>query len=327
MRFSKKLLDQAKEKKHFGWHSPMLAVLMKKTFSHKDWIFERKLDGVRCLVYKKNGKVTLYSRNKKSLNQSYPELVELFAKQKAKNFVVDGEIVAFEGKQTSFSKLQSRMHIKDPQKIKARKVSVHFYAFDLVFFDRYDLRALPLIERKRALKSALRFQGKLHYTSHVQAQGEKYFQQASKKGWEGVIAKKKNSKYRSTRTKAWQKFKCENGQEFVIAGYTSPQGSRIGFGALILGYYEKGVLQYAGKVGTGYDIAMLKKLGRRLKSIERKTPHFKGQKIPKALHFVQPKLVCEVKFTEWTKEGRLRHPRFIGLRSDKSPRSVRRERR
>lgn len=317
--------EKAKKKK-LSWVFPMLAILVKKPFSDPDWIYECKLDGVRCLAYKDGEKIHLYSRNHKSLNQRFQELIPSIKKQRKKQFILDGEIVAFEGKISSFSKLQGRIHLLDEERRKSRKIKVYFYVFDLIYLDGLDLRKVPLIDRKRLLKKSIQFQGPLKYVFHKVKNGETYFKQAAKKGWEGLIAKDKNSIYVSSRSRSWQKFKCDKRQEFIIVGYTDPAGSRVGFGSLLIGYYKNRKLKYAGRVGTGYNTQLLKKLSKRLKSIERKTNPFKGQKVPKSAHFVQPKILCEIGYTEWTKDGKLRHPRFLGLRADKKARSVCKER-
>lgn len=290
----------------------MLATLTKKRFSDSDWIFEEKFDGVRCIVVKTGKKVTLYSRNRKRLNQSFPELVKAFEGQR-RDFVLDGEIVAFQGKVTSFSKLQERMHLKDPTKV-MRRIPVYFYAFDLLTLEGRDLTKHPLLERKKALKKAVTFNTKVRYTTHRVSSGEAYFKEAEKKHWEGIIAKRADSVYVSRRSRDWLKFKCVKGDTFVIGGYTKPQGSRVGFGALLVGYPGTGKLRFAGKVGTGYDTDLLKKLAARLKKMERKTSPFKDPKIDsRGVTWVQPRLKAKIGFTERTKEGKLRHPRFLQL--------------
>lgn len=296
--------------------SPHLATLTEDYFSHKDWIFEEKFDGIRCIAVKSGKKVSLYSRNHKSLNQDFPEIVKAL-ESRSKDFVVDGEIVAFDGKVTSFSKLQQR---------KREKIKTFFYIFDLLIWDGKDLRRETLLERKKQLKALFPFHGIIRYTKHVKKNGGAELKKACKNGLEGIIAKKGDAPYVSRRTRDWLKFKCSSGQELVIGGYTEPQGSRVGFGALLVGYYNKGGFQYAGKVGTGYDIALLKALGAKLRKLERQTCPFTTKPREKKVHFVRPILVCEIGFTEWTREGKLRHPRFLGLRKDKLAKRVKRER-
>jgi len=299
------------------WIAPELATLTDKYFSHKDWIYEEKFDGIRCIAIKSNNKVSLFSRNHKSLNKDFPDIVDALEKKKTKDYVVDGEVVAFEGKVTSFSKLQRR---------KMEKMKIFYYLFDMLHWDKEDLRKLPLIERKKLLKSHFPFSSIIRYTTHIKKQGEAFYKKACKKGLEGIIAKRADAKYISKRTRNWLKFKCSNSQELVIGGYTEPQGSRVGFGALLVGYYEKGALKYAGKVGTGYDTKTLKSLGERLKRLERTTCPFSTKPREKKAHYVRPSLVGEIAFTEWTQDKKLRHPRFLGLRKDKPAKSVKRER-
>ncbi len=301
------------EKKEPVFISPMLATLTYDYFSDNDWIYEPKLDGIRCIVVKKDRKVTLYSRNRNNLNKRFSSLLPLFQKQKS-NFILDGEIVAFDKKVTSFSKLQQSEKSKTP---------IYFYAFDLLYFDKYDLRKIDLLERKRILKTNFEFSSHFRYTPHKTKEGEKYFSLACKKGWEGVMAKKADSKYLSKRSRDWLKFKCGNRQEFIIGGYTDPEGSRVGFGALLIGFRKNGKLKYAGKVGTGYDREFLKKLSSRLKKIERSSSPFSDEKTQKLkAHWVRPSIVCEISFTEWTEDGKLRHPSFLGLRFDKPAKLV-----
>lgn len=305
------------------WVRPELATLTDTPFSKKGWIFEEKFDGVRCVAVKKSGTVTLYSRNKKVLNATFPEIVEALEKKRGPDWVVDGEIVAFEGRVTSFSKLQSRLGVK---KVRSKRVPVYFYLFDLLYWKDEDVRNCSLLERKALLKKHFSFGTKVRYTPHIKDKGENYYKRACSKGLEGVIAKWAEAPYRSKRTRDWLKFKCTARQELVIGGFTEPRGARIGFGALLVGVYEKGTFHYAGKVGTGYDRELLQTLFSRLRKIERKGSPFAEVIREKSAHFVQPRLVCEVAFTEWTQGGKLRHPRFVGLRRDKKAKNVRRER-
>ncbi len=289
----------------------MLATLVEEPFSDKEWIFERKLDGERCLVVKNEKQVSLFSRNRKNLNLIYPELVTLFSKQKVKNFVLDGEIVAFEGKQTSFEKLQKRMQCKKG----LRKFPVYFYAFDLLCVNRVNLTKLPLLKRKLLLRKKIQFSNQCRFVTHTKTKGIEKFQSACKMGWEGIIAKRADSIYVSKRSRDWLKFKCEQRGKFLIVGYTDPKRSRVGLGALLIGYKKGGKLYYAGKVGTGFDTALLKSLSQKLKKIEIQKPRFENQHIfQPGSHFVTPKYSCKVAFIEWTNQKRLRHPRFLGER-------------
>jgi bifunctional non-homologous end joining protein LigD len=319
--------DELREREQPRWTAPMLATLTDSPFSDEGWLYERKLDGMRCLAFRKAKKVRLLSRNKKDENDTYPELVEAIEKQKGHDFVVDGEIVAFEKGVTSFSRLQGRMQIKDRDRARHSDIAVYYYLFDILHLDGCDTTRLGLRDRKALLREALRFDDPLRFTAHRNQDGEKFLEEACRKGWEGLIAKRADAKYVHKRSTDWLKFKCVSRQEVVIGGYTDPRGERVGFGALLIGHYENGDLRYAGKVGTGYDDETLKELGDRLSSMERETSPFADRDIPeKGVHWVTPKLVAEVGFTEWTEDGRLRHPRYLGLRHDKKPKEVVRER-
>jgi bifunctional non-homologous end joining protein LigD len=297
----------------------MKAVLTDARFDDDAWIFERKLDGVRCVAVRDGGPVTLLSRNDLSLNGRYPEIAAALEAQPQRRFVVDGEVVAFDGAQTSFAKLARRG--REP-------VPVFYYIFDVLWLDGCDVRALPLRTRKRLLRDELRFDHKeLRFSTHRNGDGEAYFEEACRKGWEGLIAKRADSPYTSKRSKDWLKFKCQQGQELVIGGFTAPKGSRTDFGALLLGYYDDGALRYAGKVGTGFDEPTLASLGARLRELRQADPPFAdpGQIHEPTATWVRPELVAQLGFSEWTGAGRLRHPRFLGLRDDKPPREVVRE--
>lgn len=271
------------------WIPPMLATLTEEPFSRQGWLFEPKLDGERCLAVRDGAEIRLVSRNQKTLNEKYPELVKAFHAQKERRFAVDGEIVTFRGRVTSFSKLQSRMQVQRPSEELRRKVPVWFYAFDLLHVDGYDTRDLPLRERKAMLKRALSFRDPLRFSEHRETEGEDYYREACRKGWEGIIAKNADAPYVSRRSLDWLKFKCVNEQEFMIGGYTDPAGTRIGFGALLVGYYEGSKLVYAGKVGTGYDTATLRRLGNRLRKLEVKSSPFHEHFLPsRGVHWVKP---------------------------------------
>ena len=316
------------EKEQPDWTKPMLATLVHDTFSDPEWIYERKLDGERCLAFVKDGEVTLYSRNRKELNVSYPEIEAAFEEKNLPDLIADGEIVAFDGQRTSFSRLQGRMQVKDREEAHQSGIAVFYYLFDLLHFAGYQLTGLSLRERKKVLQRALGFADPLRYLNHVNKTGEAYHREACEKGWEGVIAKDASAKYVHSRSKKWLKFKCTRGQEFVIVGYTDPAGSRVEFGALLLGYHdEDGQLRYAGKVGTGFDDDFLKSFGKTLKSLERKTSPIDCGDVPDTdgVHWVRPEQVGEVGFTEWTEDNKLRHPRFLGLRRDKQAAEVVRE--
>src|SRR5215211_604243 len=305
---------------------PMKAVLTDQRFSDPEWIFERKLDGVRALAFRSPGDLRLLSRTGKRLNSSYPEVVEALEGEPCQEFVADGEIVAFSGRVTSFARLQGRMQITDPERARRTGVAVYLYLFDLLHLDGHDTTALPLRARKVLLRRALSFQGPVRFLSHRNAEGEALFEQACRRGLEGLIAKRAMSAYVSARSGDWLKFKCSRQQELVIGGFTAPKGDRTDLGALLVGYYEDGDLRYAGKVGTGFDQRTLAELGRRLRKLEREEPPFaEVHPVPKGTRWVEPKLVGQFAFTEWTRDRRLRHPRYLGLRRDKRPREVVRE--
>jgi bifunctional non-homologous end joining protein LigD len=320
----RRLLERSRQRARL---EPMKAVLTSSRFSDLAWIFERKLDGIRCLAFRTPGEVRLASRTGKRLNDSYPELVDALENERCRDFIADGEIVAFSGRVTSFARLQGRMQISDPERARGSRIAVYLYLFDLVHLDGHDTTALPLRARKRLLRKALSFEGPIRFLSHRNTYGEALFEEACRRGLEGLIAKRADSPYAQARSADWLKFKCTREQELVIGGFTAPKGERTDFGALLVGYYEDGELRYAGKVGTGFDQRTLARLGRRLRELEREEPPFVDvQPVPKGTHWVEPRLVGQFAFTEWTRDGRLRHPRYVGLRDDKRPREVIRER-
>ncbi len=295
---------------------PMKAVLTDTPFSDPDWIYERKLDGIRCVAIKDETRARLVSRNGLSLDARFPEVVTALDGDTAGGFVVDGEMVAFEGSQTSFARLQQRGE---------RGVAVFLYVFDLLHLAGHDTTALPLRARKRLLRRALPFDGPVRLTPHRNRDGEGLFRDACRKGWEGVIAKRADSPYTHARSRDWLKFKCSAEQELVIGGYTAPRGSRTDLGALLLGHYDDGRLRYAGKVGTGFTQATLRDLAAQLAPLRRDRSPFADPVRERDATWVEPRLVAQVGFTEWTRDGRLRHPRFLGLREDKAAEEVVRE--
>ncbi|HEY3955220.1 MAG TPA: non-homologous end-joining DNA ligase [Streptosporangiaceae bacterium] len=309
------------------WVEPQLATLTRDWFSDPAWIFERKLDGERCLAFGRGAEVHLLTRNKKSANAAYPELAGALARQQAGDFVVDGEVVSFDRGQTSFAHLQQRIHVAHPSAELCARVPVFYYLFDIMYAGGEDVRARPLRERKELLRRQFSFDDPLRFTAHRNTDGAEFIKQACHDGWEGLIAKRADAPYHAGRSKDWLKFKCQSGQEFVIGGYTDPQRSRVGFGALLLGYYDAGRrLVYAGKVGTGFTQQLLRDLHAELTGMQRADPPFAGGKLPRSgVHWVEPRLVAEVGFSEWTQAGELRHPRFEGLRRDKPPTDVVRE--
>lgn len=320
-----RLVEGLPERDHPDWIAPMLAVLTDRRFSDPGWIYERKLDGERVVAFRDADRVRLMTRNRNEVSDTYPELAEALAEQPVQDFVADGEVVAFDGAVSSFSRLQGRMQIKDADAARESGIAVYLYLFDLMHLAGHDLTGLPLRQRKAALVEAIKFDDPLRYTPHRNESGEAFFKEACRKGWEGLIAKDADAVYSQGRSRNWLKFKCAHGQELVIGGFTEPKGTRKGFGALLLGYYEDDELRYAGKVGTGFDEAFLMDFRQTLEEHRRDTSPFDGPVKEDAI-WVQPELVAQIGFTEWTDAGRLRHPRFEGLRRDKPARDVTRER-
>ena len=295
----------------------MKAVLTDERFSDPEWIYERKLDGIRCLAFKGDKNVSLRSRNDLSLNGRFPEIAAALERDPATGVTLDGEVVAFDGAQTSFARLQQRGE---------RPTPVFFYVFDILRAGGEDVTGLPLRERKALLRRTLSFADPIRMTSHRNRDGEAYFEEACRKGWEGLIAKRADSRYVHGRSRDWLKFKCSAEQELVIGGYTAPRGSRTDLGALLLGVYDEGRLRYAGKVGTGFTRATLRDLAGRLRPLQRDDSPFADELRERDVTWVEPQLVAQIGFSEWTRDGRLRHPRFLGLRDDKPAREVVRER-
>jgi bifunctional non-homologous end joining protein LigD len=291
---------------------PMKAVLTREPFSDPDWIFERKLDGIRCLAFKAEKRVQLRSRNDLSLNGRFPEIAAALEH----DVVLDGEIVAFDGAQTSFAALQRRGE---------RPAPVFFYVFDILRAGGQDVTERPLRARKALLRRSLVFADPIRLTAHRNRDGEAFFADACRKGWEGLIAKRADAPYTHGRSRDWLKFKCSAEQELVVGGYTAPRGSRTDLGALLLGYYADGGLRYAGKVGTGFTRATLGELAAELSRLRRSTSPFADQVRERGVTWVEPELVAQIGFSEWTRDGRLRHPRFLGLRDDKDAAEVVRE--
>jgi bifunctional non-homologous end joining protein LigD len=299
----------------------MKATLTNNVFDDAGWVVERKLDGYRCLAFRDGGSVDLESRNFLSLNGRYPEIAAALEKDPCKRFVLDGEIVGTVRGKSSFEALQQRGH--------DRSVSIAYYVFDVLWLDGEDLRDRSLHERKQALRNALRFGGgTVRWTPHRRAaEGEALLADACRRGWEGLIAKRLESSYQGKRSGDWLKWKCSAQQELVIGGFTAPKGSREAFGALLVGYYDDGKLRYAGKVGTGFDQRELRALAERMAPLQRDSSPFDvGDPPARATTWVEPELVAQIAFTEWTRDGSLRHPRYLGLRDDKPARKVVRER-
>ena len=294
---------------------PMLAVLTEERFSDPGWVFERKLDGIRCIAIAGEGRVRLRSRNDLSLDGRFPEVVAAL-EEAVTGAVLDGEVVAFDGARTSFARLQQRGE---------RPVAVYYYVFDLHHLAGHDVTALPLRARKRLLRSVLRPRAPVRLTPHRNRDGEALYREACRRGWEGLIAKRADAPYVHGRSRDWLKFKCDREQELVIGGYTAPRGSRTELGALLLGYHQGGRLRYAGKVGTGFTRATLRELAGLLAPRRTDRSPFADPVRERDATWVRPELVAQVGFTEWTRDGRLRHPRFLGLRDDKAASEVVRE--
>jgi bifunctional non-homologous end joining protein LigD len=307
----------------------MLAGTREDAFASADWLFEIKYDGVRVLAWRADDAVELYGRKGQSFTARYPEIVRALRALPLRRFVLDGEVVALdEAARPSFQRLQQRMHLTHPIEIERARAGtpVTGVFFDALALDGRDVRELPLGERKACLALVVPARGVVRYSDHVIERGEAFFRACSEARLEGIIAKRIASRYVAGRSRDWLKIKCERRQEFVIGGYTTPQGTRAHFGALHLGLYEDGRLVYVSKVGTGFDGAGLDRLIDRLRPLARPTSPFDvGAPSGRGHHWVEPKLVCEVRFTDWTDEGGLRHPTFLGLRDDKPPEDCRRE--
>ena len=269
------------------WLEPMAATLTQERFSGGDWLFERKFDGIRLLAYKSADDVRLYSRNR--LPQNLPELTRAIANLPVNDVILDGE-VTWDGRSG-------------------------YHVFDILWLNGQPVTALPL-EDRRALLQELPFEAPMQRVEVVD--DERPWERASREGWEGVIAKRRGSPYEHRRSKHWLKMKCEASQELVVGGFTDPQGTRVGLGALLVGYYESGDFVFAGKIGTGFDTKLLLDLRSRLDAIELPaSPFTKATGLPRLrMHWVRPEIVVQVAFIEWTVHGKLRHPRLLGVRSN-----------
>ncbi len=317
-----------------GFTAPMKARLVEKA-PPGDWLYEIKLDGYRTLAIKNGPQVQLYSRNEKDFNVKFPEIAAAIAKLKIRNAIIDGEIVALEPNgRSSFQLLQA-------YDVGEERPPIRFYAFDLLHRDGINLQNLPVTKRKAELEKVLKKPpAGILYSESLEGDLDDLLEQAGKLGLEGLIGKRKDSCYEAgLRTGSWIKLKITYEQEMVIGGYTQPQGSRKYFGSLLVGYYKDGQLYYAGRVGTGFNETTLRSVRHALDKIT--TPKWAFVNIPerkrnrfspdltvsemKKCTWVKPELVCQVRFSEWTRDGKLRHPVFLGLREDKSPQEVIRE--
>jgi bifunctional non-homologous end joining protein LigD len=292
--------------------NPMKAVLTADRPAGPEWVFERKLDGIRCLAVKDGGRTRLYSRNELALNDRYPSVAAALDEDPADGFVIDGEVVSFVGDRDRFGGGEGSV--------------LFYYVFDVLFADGRDVRSLPLEERREVLEDVVRWQDPLRMTAQMTGDGGALLADACRDGWEGLIAKRLGTPYVSTRSRDWLKLKCTHEQELVIGGFTAPRGSRTDLGALLVGHYDGDRLRYAGKVGTGFKHETLRELSEQLAPLVRDTSPFEPEKaIPRNATWVEPELVAQIAFMEWTADGRLRHPSFLGLRIDKPAREVIRE--
>ena len=314
---------------------PMKAKLVEKPPATGDWIYELKFDGIRLIAVKTDTKVSLLSRNQNELGARFPEIVEAVKDLPARECVIDGEVVALDEEgRSSFQLLQAR-------EMEGRKSPVYFYAFDLLQLDGKSLVSLPLEARKNVLKKLCAEAGDpIRYSGAIGGDAERLLEEVKRRGLEGIIGKRYNFVYEpGRRSGAWIKLKCVEQQEFVVGGYTPPQGARKHFGAILVGYYENKKLVFAGKVGTGFTTKSLSMLHKKFRAEERADCPFvdlpskeNGQWVQgitpsmmRKMHWVNPMFVCEIKFAEWTRDGKLRAPVFLGLREDKKPIDVVRE--
>jgi bifunctional non-homologous end joining protein LigD len=310
-----------------GFFEPMGASLAEQLPKGADWIFEVKWDGVRGLVFIDGGALSIYTRNNNRCERQYPELQVLPHYLDAEQAVLDGEIVVLDDKGAShFELIQPRIHTQDANSIAkmGQKNPVHLYVFDLLYLDGFDLRRVPLIERKDLLRKIVKPFPLLRISDHFENAGEDLLEAARQSGLEGLVAKNTSSVYESRRSRNWLKLKLTSEQEFVIAGYTP--GEREHFGSLALGFYEGGKLHYTGNVGTGFNARNLAELWALLEPLTiAKMPFTKADKIPKGTVWVKPELVAQIKFANWTGDKKLRAPVYLGLRDDKASSEVSRE--
>jgi bifunctional non-homologous end joining protein LigD len=309
---------------------PMLATSIDEPFDGPDWLFEIKWDGYRAVAFIENEKVRLVSRNQNELTARYPELKNLAKSVEAKTAILDGEVVALDDEgRASFSLMQQRTGFRPGGRRAATNadVPVLYYAFDLLYLDGYDWRKMPLEDRKEKLASLLITGDFLRYSDHYENQGKALFEMARQKGLEGILAKKRGSIYQERRSSEWLKIKIRHRLEAVIGGYTEPEGSRMNFGSVVLGLYDKqGRLIHVGQAGSGFNQKSLAEIWKMLKKRESKKNPFHGEvEALRKVFWVKPELVAEIEYTEWT-DGtsggsgpKLRAPVFLGLRDDKEP--------
>jgi bifunctional non-homologous end joining protein LigD len=315
----------------------MLCTLVSQPFDDPQWLFEPKLDGLRVLCRCDRKSAKLLSRNDKPQDFQFPDIVDGLRAAVIKPCTIDGEIVCLDHRGiSSFRALQQRFHLENEAIVgeRAAKYPAYLYVFDIMELAGDDVRGLPLRDRKEKLRGAITWSNTIRFTEGIPAKGVALLNKTCKQAGEGIVGKRLTSKYIAGRSGDWVKIKCSLRQEFVIGGYTDPQRSRVGFGALLVGYYSDDGkrLHYAGKVGTGFNNEMLMDLRRRLEKIcQKDSPFDQGpvdSRPPRGsfVHWVRPQLVAELAFGEWTQNGMLRQPRFEGFRTDKKPKQVRRER-
>lgn len=304
---------------------PMLATLVDDPFSNAEWIFETKWDGFRSVCFVKNGKSRFVSRNQIDMTPQYPELENVAKQIAAKEAILDGEIVALdEGGMPKFQLLQPRVGRKSGLEALRGQGHIVYYVFDLLYLDGDDLMPCPVVERKEALAKILRPASFIKLSEHLEGDGEVFFKHIEKFHLEGMIAKRAASAYVQKRSKDWLKVKTVHRSEVVIGGYTQPRGSRSHFGALVVGLYRDRELHYVAHVGGGFNHRTLAQIHKLMQpSKTRESPFVDAPKTNEPVQWLKPKLVAEVKFSEWTADHRLRHPVFIGLREDKKPQDCR----
>jgi bifunctional non-homologous end joining protein LigD len=303
---------------------PMKAVLVDKPFDRSGWIFEEKYDGIRAITYIHDGTLEILSRNQKPMTMRYPELADIPKWVDAKEAILDGEIIVLNKRGTaSFSDLQSRFGVTDISVIEklGKSQKIMYFVFDLIYVDGLDLMPARLLDRKAILTKIVQKHDVFRVAPHTSGNGIARFRDAERRHLEGIMAKNGDSHYEQRRSTEWLKIKTTMRQEAVIVGYTKPQGNREYFGALHLGLYDGKRLVSVGKVGTGFDRTLLKEIYDLMQPLKTNNVPFaeKPSGLPESVQWLKPKLVCEIKFTERTKNGDFRHPAFVGLRFDKKP--------
>lgn len=302
---------------------PMLATLVDKPFSDPDWLFETKWDGVRAVCFIKSGKARFVSRNQIEMTAQYPELANITDSLRASTAILDGEIVALDENGVSrFQLLQRRLGRKNAGEIErlAAHTRIAYYVFDLLHLDGLDLTVCRLVDRKATLEKILKSSKNVRYSDHIIGEGEKLYAAIAKVPLEGVIAKRLLSPYVQKRSSDWLKIKTVQESEVVVGGYTEPRNSREYFGALVVGLYSHGNLHYVAHVGGGFNQKTLEHVYRLIQPLKTKEcPFVDPPKTNEPVQWLKPKLVAQVKFSEWTADRRMRHPIFLGLREDKKP--------